>query len=135
MSDIPVTTNQQPAEPTLTPAEQALATTIVHRILAALLASPTTGQYILWAVRWGLALAGAKVAAVTDNQVAQVAGWIVTAAMLYLSWKTKRVHVRQAAALSQPGEPAQGAKTPAPSGAADAQAANLLPSAPEVKQP
>jgi hypothetical protein len=35
-------------------------------------------------------------------------------------------------ALSQLGEPAQGAKTPAPSGAADAQAANPLP---EIKQP
>jgi len=97
-TDLPAIPNQQPAAPTLTPAEQALATTIVQRILAALLASPTTGQYVLWAVRWVLALAGAKVSAVTDNQVAQVAGWIVTAAMLYLSWKAKKVHVRQAQA-------------------------------------
>ena len=110
-TDLPSTPNQQPSESVLTPAEQAIATTIVQRILSALLASPTTSQYILWAVRWALAIAGAKVAVVTDSQVAQVAGYVVSAVMILWSLRAKRVHVQQA------------------------QAVKPLPTVPEIKQP
>ena len=103
-SELPVTSNTEDKAP-LTDAEQEAAKRGIVFVLRQLLDNPSAAPYLVKALQWGLGVLGCQVKAVSDDGLAQAAGYLLTAGMAaWAFWEHHKrdVALRAAQAQSKP---------------------------------